>query len=103
MGTALIGKHPGCEGCSSYPRDRLGGLTLTPMADAGARPAWLRMWMLPESSLWRGCRNAFGVHPHLVLNKDTPEPRPVHPPELRRIMAIPQAGGLHHRYERRAA
>jgi len=40
---------------------------------------------------------------HLSLAKDTPEPRPVHPPELRRIIALPQAGGLHHRYERRGA
>lgn len=40
---------------------------------------------------------------HLSLAKDTPEPRPVHPPEIGRIIAIPQVGGLHHRYERRAA
>ena len=38
---------------------------------------------------------------HLALAKDAPEPRAI----LRRgnIVAIPQAGGLHHRYERRAA
>ena len=35
--------------------------------------------------------------------KDTPEPRVVHPPELGSVIAIPQVGGLHHRYERRAA
>ncbi|MDP3001501.1 MAG: integrase core domain-containing protein [Bryobacterales bacterium] len=40
---------------------------------------------------------------HLSLAKDTPGPQPVHPLELGRIVAIPQAGGLHHRYERRAA
>jgi integrase len=40
---------------------------------------------------------------HLSLAKDTPEPRPVHPPELGTVVAIPQVGGLHHRYERRAA
>jgi transposase InsO family protein len=38
---------------------------------------------------------------HLSLDKDTPEPRPVQPPELGRVIAIPQVGGLHHRYERR--
>jgi putative transposase len=37
------------------------------------------------------------------LDKDTPEPRPVQPPEIGRVIAIPQVGGLHHRYERRAA
>jgi len=38
---------------------------------------------------------------HLALGKDAPEPRAV----MRRggIVAIPQVGGLHHRYERRAA
>jgi putative transposase len=40
---------------------------------------------------------------HLSLAKDSPEPRAVQPLELGRIVAIPQVGGLHHRYERRAA
>ena len=40
---------------------------------------------------------------HLALEKDTPEPRPIQPPECGRIVAIPVLGGLHHRYERRAA
>jgi len=40
---------------------------------------------------------------HLSLAKDTPEPRPVQPPELGRIAAIPQVGGLHRRHQRRAA
>ena len=40
---------------------------------------------------------------HLSLGKDSPEPRPVQPPELGRVVAVSQVGGLHHRYERRAA
>ena len=40
---------------------------------------------------------------HLSLAKDAPEPRLVHPPEHGRVVAIPQVGGLHHRYERFAA
>jgi putative transposase len=40
---------------------------------------------------------------HLGLEKDTPEPRPVQGPETGRIVACPEVGGLHHRYERRAA
>jgi hypothetical protein len=40
---------------------------------------------------------------HLGLQKDAPEPRPVQGPEAGRIVAFPQVGGLHHRYERRAA
>ncbi len=40
---------------------------------------------------------------HLSLAKDTPETRPVQPPELGPVVAIAEVGGLHHRYERRAA
>jgi hypothetical protein len=35
---------------------------------------------------------------HLSLAKGTPEPRPVHPLELGPVVAIPQVGGLHHRW-----
>jgi hypothetical protein len=44
-----------------------------------------------------------GSRTHLSLQKDTPESRPVPAPEAGRIVAIPEVGGLHHRYERRAA
>ena len=40
---------------------------------------------------------------HLSLQKDTPESRQVQTPEAGRIISIPELGGLHHRYERRAA
>jgi putative transposase len=40
---------------------------------------------------------------HLSLEKDAPERRSVQPPESGRVVAVPQVGGLHHRYERRAA
>jgi transposase InsO family protein len=40
---------------------------------------------------------------HLALKKDSPEPRPVQSSESGRIVSIPVMGGLHHRYERRAA
>jgi hypothetical protein len=40
---------------------------------------------------------------HLSLNKDCPHPRPIQPPLNGRIIAVPQVGGLHHRYERLAA
>jgi hypothetical protein len=39
---------------------------------------------------------------HLALDKDTPIPRLVTPPANGTIVAIPEVGGLHHRYERRA-
>jgi len=40
---------------------------------------------------------------HLSLGKDTPIARVVQPPKLGRVVEIPEVGGLHHRYERRAA
>lgn len=40
---------------------------------------------------------------HLSLNKDAPLPRPSVAPADGRLVAIPQVGGLHHRYERHAA
>jgi transposase InsO family protein len=40
---------------------------------------------------------------HLSLTKDAPIPRPISAPADGRVVAIPQVGGLHHRYERRAA
>jgi putative transposase len=40
---------------------------------------------------------------HLSLDKDCPDTRPVHRPAAGKIIAFPEVGGLHHRYERRAA
>ena len=38
---------------------------------------------------------------HLSLGKDSPDPRSVQAEG--EVVAIPEVGGLHHRYERRAA
>jgi putative transposase len=60
-----------------------------------------------EASLYRHIKSFLSYYhesrTHLSLGKDPPEARPVHPPELGLVVAIPQVGGLHHRYERRAA
>ena len=40
---------------------------------------------------------------HLGLAKDAPGPRAIQGPELGQIISIREVGGLHHRYERRAA
>jgi putative transposase len=40
---------------------------------------------------------------HLALDKDCPDPRPIMPRRIGRVIAIPQVRGLHHRYERLAA
>jgi transposase InsO family protein len=40
---------------------------------------------------------------HLSLDKDAPDVRPVELPAAGRIVQMPEVGGLHHRYVRRAA
>jgi hypothetical protein len=40
---------------------------------------------------------------HLSLGKDAPTPRPVQGIADGEVIALPEVGGLHHRYERRAA
>jgi len=65
------------------------------------------MIVVNEKSLRRTLRSYFeyyhGSRCHLGLHKDTPDQRPVQPPGDGRIVEIPMVGGLHHRYERRAA
>jgi hypothetical protein len=60
-----------------------------------------------ERSLRRTLHNYFAYYQrsrtHLALGKDAPEPLAVEPPEPGRVVAIPQVGGLHHRYQRFAA
>jgi hypothetical protein len=40
---------------------------------------------------------------HLALKKDSPETTEVQPPDKGIVVEVPRVGGLHHRYERRAA
>ena len=60
-----------------------------------------------EGSLRRTLNSYFHYYhrsrTHLSLGKESPEPRSIQPPEMGRIVAVPQVGGLHHRYERRVA
>jgi transposase InsO family protein len=44
-----------------------------------------------------------GARTHLALEKDAPTPRRVQAPTEGPVIAFPEVGGLHHRYERRAA
>ena len=58
-----------------------------------------------EASLRRTLRLYFRYYNksrlHLSLDRDSPNSRPVQ--SLGKVIAIPEVGGLHHRYERRAA
>jgi transposase InsO family protein len=60
-----------------------------------------------EASLHRHVKSFLAYYhesrTHLSLAKDPPETRAVQTADAGRIVAIPQVGGMHHRYERRAA
>ncbi len=60
---------------------------------------------LPETRSYVSCvADLYGCsRTHLSLAKDAPEGRAVQPPELGPVVELPEVGGLHHRYERRAA
>jgi putative transposase len=71
------------------------------------RECLIHMIVLTEPSLYRHVKSVLAYYhesrTHLSLAKDAPEPRPVHSADRGAVIAIPQVGGLHHRYERRAA
>ena len=53
--------------------------------------------------LKRYFRYYLNARTHLSLAKDAPEPRAIQRQGSGRIVGIPEVGGLHRRYERRAA
>ena len=60
--------------------------------------------ILSEAHLRRRLR-AYGAYynttrPHQSLDNNSPQPRVIEPPPCGGIIAIPQVGGLHHRYQR---
>jgi transposase InsO family protein len=65
------------------------------------------MIVLNEDHLRRILTDYFDYYhnsrPHLSLERNSPRPRRVERPSEGRVAAIPQVGGLHHRYTRRAA
>ena len=117
----LIRDRDGVYG--SYFRDRVQGMGIQEVVTAARSP-----WQNPFAerligSIRRECLNHIVVlgerhlkwilkryflyyldsRTHLSLEKDAPNPRIIQSPALRHIVQIPEVGGLHHRYERRAA
>src|SRR5262245_23031000 len=70
-------------------------------------PGPTRLIIFGEASLYRYVKSFLEYYhesrTHLSLGKDAPEPRAVHAADRGAVVALPQVGGLHHRYERRAA
>ena len=62
--------------------------------------------ILSEAHLCRVLRAYLAYYntarPHQSLANNSPQPRMVEPPPRGRVIAMPQVGGLHHRYERAA-
>lgn len=104
-------------------RERIRGMSIKEVLSAPASP-WQRAFverligsvrrdcldhviMLGEGHLRRILKSYLAYYhrsrTHLGLVEDAPEPRAVQPPEMGDIVELPQVGGLHHRYERRAA
>ena len=65
------------------------------------------MIVLNEKHLHRVLTSYFEYYhssrPHLSLDRNAPTPRGVETPSGGDVISIPQVGGLHHRYTRRAA
>ena len=63
--------------------------------------------VLGERHLRRVLRSYFDYYHHWRTHRsllmDAPEPRAIQPPEMGRVIKMPEVGGLHHHYERRAA
>jgi hypothetical protein len=78
-----------------------------PMSSASSARCAANVWTTSSSSTSATCAASSSYHhearTHLSLNKDCPQPRRIQPPSAGEIIAFPEVGGLHHRYERRAA
>ncbi len=62
--------------------------------------------VINESHLLRVLKSYFQYYhecrPHMSLGRNSPMPRAIEPAERGQVIAIPQVGGLHHRYARAA-
>ncbi|HVH86171.1 MAG TPA: integrase core domain-containing protein [Terriglobales bacterium] len=97
----------GIEEVLSTPRSPWQGAYVERVIGSIRRECLDHVIVFDEGSLRRTLARYFNYYQrsrmHLSLGKDSPEPRSVQPPGIGPIVAMPQVGGLHHRYERRAA
>ncbi len=87
-------------------RDAVASL-LPPWSSVYSRERLDHVIVVNENHLRRILKSYFQYYhltrTHLGLSKDAPEPRAKQPPDLGAVIEIAEVGGLHHRYERRAA
>ena len=117
----LLRDRDGTYGCDF--RERIRSMNIEEVLSAPASP-WQRahverligsirrdcldhVIVLGEAHLRKILKSYFeyyhGSRTHLGLGKDTPIPRAIQPPGMGEIVELAQVGGLHHRYDRRAA
>jgi transposase InsO family protein len=98
MGIREVLSTPRSPGQRAYVERRIGSIR---------RECLDHVLVFHETSLRRILRSYLDYYhrsrTHLSLGKDSPEPRSIQPEHMGRVVALPQVGGLHHRYERRAA
>ena len=98
MGIADIVIAPRSPWQNAYAERVIGSIRLECLDHVIVFNAWhLRRTLRSYVSYYHKTRT------HLSLDKDTPDGRPVEPLDSGKIIAFPQVGGLHHRYERLAA
>ncbi len=100
---AAMIRHMGIEEVLTAPRSPWQNPFVERLVGSIRRECLDHVIVWNERSLRRTLHNYFAYYQHSALGKDAPEPRAVEPPEQGRVVAIPQVGGLHHRYQRFAA
>jgi transposase InsO family protein len=97
----------GIEEVLSFPRSPWQRAYVERVIGTIRRECLDHMIVFNEASLYGHIRSFteyyHSTRTHLSLAKDSPQPRLVYPPEDGAVVAIPQVGGLYHRYERHAA
>ncbi len=99
-------KNMGIEEVVTAPRSPWQNPFVERLVGSIRRESLNHVIVLNERHLRRILRDYFEYYhharAHLSLNRNSPAERDAEPPERGRVIAIPQVGGLHHRYRRAA-
>jgi hypothetical protein len=92
LGVAELGQISCLSGYESCPLSKLGPHHVIILGESHLRRILTRYF-----------RYYHKYRSHLLLAKDAPEPRAIQEVELGKVIEIPEVGGMHHHYKRRAA